>query len=286
MDGFDSKLGAATTPSIRAGWTHYRTLAAVTVAVILLVFIEPTARRLLDGQWQRGRFVYVSTTSLDVHALMGYTFLVLVVAQVWLGWRQARSGRPCSLHGRLGRALVFAVIPAFVAVGMWVVLDRSTSIAPEVSVIFKHHRPVARVALFELLGGTLWLVIRSVRAIARGDLDGHVDAFLAAFMFASAIAYIRFFYFLFWAIRGGCPLSVVGMFFVSVAVVLGLLCLVYARAGRLRANRLPIMVLAGCTLALALGGWSHYTMLDPDDLEPTSRATDEVVDASTLGQSR
>lgn len=244
------------------GWRGYRALLIVTTVMIVLVFGEPTLHRVTGGPWRRGRFTYVDTLSLDVHAVLGYVFLLCVLTQVWLGFRQVRRRVPSRVHMRLGPWLALAIIPLFIGSAAWVVLDRSTTISPELSVIFKAHRPMARAALAELLLFSSVFVARAVVAIRRGDVETHVDSIVGAYTVTSGVVLIRFLYFLFWTIRGGSPLSVMGMFFLTMVVVLGVLILAYRHAGRLRANRVPLIALGVVTVLLAVLGAPYYAMMD------------------------
>ncbi|MFT4628519.1 MAG: uncharacterized membrane protein YozB (DUF420 family) [Myxococcota bacterium] len=251
----------------------YRVVMGLMFTVIFMVFSEPTLGRLVNGVWSRGRFEYVSTLSLDVHAALGFSFVGLVFAQLVLGYQLVGSGRGRQAHTRLGRTLLFAVIPVFLLGAGWVSLDRSTTIAPEVSVIFKHHRPVVRWALFTLIGFTAFFSVRAYLSIRRGDVAAHIDAVLGAIVLASGIAIIRFLYVVFWAIRGGSPFSVVGMYFLTVVVVFALLAGAYAAAGRLKQNSGPLALLVGVNLLLAVAGTGRYTFLDPADAIPEEAST-------------
>ncbi len=243
------------------GRRSIQVLFAVLMMVTLLVFWEPSVERIVEGQWRRGRFLYAHTLSLDVHALMGLAFLIALGSQLVLGLRNTTT-RARRMHRRLGRALFFVIIPVFILTAAWVVLDRSTSIAPSLSVIFKHHRLMARVALVELLGFVAFLFARSYWAIRRGNVPAHVDSIVGAFMVASAIIVIRFLYAFIWAIWGGSPFSVMGMFFVTVLLVVLVLTLVYGLAGRLYENRHVLGSLILVTAAIALLGHSYYDLLD------------------------
>jgi len=244
------------------GWWAYKVLGGFITGVILLVFFEPTFKRLFDGQWQRGVHVFVASTSLDVHAFSGYAFVLALLVQFWLGFRLlSRKSSPRS-HMRLGRVLVLGLVPLFTLAGFWVIHDRSTNIPPEFSVVFKYDRMMNSVALYEVLALFIVLVARSYLSIRRGDVRAHVDSMVGAFAIVSAIAFIRFLYLIFWAIRGGSPLSLMSMFFLTIALVVLLLGIVYAIAGRLWANWTILLLIVVVTVFVAWLGAHHYQILD------------------------
>jgi len=243
----------------RASYTPYFVAAT---AVILIVFFEPTARRLAGGHWQRGKYVYQDSLSLDVHAVIGFTFVAAFVIQIILGRRQRAHDSARRLHEKLGKLLIILVVPLFVGTAAWVVADRSTSIAPELSVIFKVDREMGRVVLGELLVFTSFFFVRAWLAIRDGDVARHVDAVLGAFLMASAIATIRFLYSAIWATGAGSPFSVIGMYFITVAIVVGAMALAYARAGRFAANRRVLAGLVAVTVATGLLCMPLYDFMD------------------------
>ncbi len=233
-----------------------------TTAIILFVFAEPSLARLLGGEWQRGRFVYVNTASLDAHAVLGFVFVFAFLTQVAFGWAQARRRGIVRLHRLLGRALLGVVAPIFLLSALWVLLDRATNIAPEDSVVFKRDRPMLKVSLGALLVLCSGFLARATLAIRRGDVATHVDSILGAFLIAGSIALVRFLYALCWAVLGGSPLSLMGMYFVTVALVVLAMASAFALAGRLRANFVPLATVAGVAVALFIGGRDHFVFLD------------------------
>ncbi len=243
----------------RASYTPF---FAGATAIILLVFSEPTFRRLAGGHWQRGKYVYKDSVSLDVHATVGYLFVGAFILQIVWGRRQRLHESARRLHARLGKALFAVVVPAFVLAAAWVVADRSTSIAPEDSVIFQVDRVMGRVVLGELLVFTSFFFGRAALAIRAGDVPRHVDAVLGAFMMASAIAVIRFLYSAIWATGAGSPFSVIGMYFITVTIVVGAMAVAYGRAGRFAENRRTLAGLVAVTVATGILCMPLYDFMD------------------------
>ena len=66
----------------------YKYFFIATALIVFFIFFEPTLHRLAEGEWVRGRFHYVWTLSLDIHAVLGYLFVMLVMVQVLMGYRQ------------------------------------------------------------------------------------------------------------------------------------------------------------------------------------------------------
>ncbi len=240
----------------------YKYFFIATTLIVLFVFFEPTLNRLAEGEWIRGRFHYVWTLSLDIHAVFGYLFVMLVMVQVFMGYRQKSKPNLTPFHRKLGKLLFYIIIPAFALTGAWVSIERSTTIPPELSVIFRRDRMMGRIALFQLLVFFLWYAVRSLRAIKRRDVPSHLDAILGAFVLASGIAVIRFLYFLFWATRGGAPFSVVGMYLITVFIMCVQLGVAYRLAGRFQQNKMPLFCLAAVTILYAVLGANHYDFMD------------------------
>ncbi len=241
----------------------YTIAFAVNTALILFVFAEPTLHRLLQGIWQRGRFPYTWTLSLDVHALAGFTFLVAVIAQVALGLRMGERSPLRRNHRRLGRVLILGLVPAFLAITAWAIFDRSTTIPPEKSNIFITARPFMRGALsilILLIGGH---AARAYLTIRRGDVRSHLDAILSLYLVAGGIALIRLLYFVAWMIWSRSPLSVPSMFFLTVALMTGVFALTFALAGRLRENLWGIAVFLALVVVLAVTGADQLVLLNP-----------------------
>ena len=231
-------------------------------AIILFVFFEPTIRRLSEGAWIRGRFVQAWTLSLDIHAIVAYGFLALIGIQFFFGHQQTRFAAFKIGHAKLGKVLFYFVIPALLLVNFWVVFDRAFNIAQEDSVIFRSNRIFAIILMTEILVFVAWYAIRSLRALREGDIITHIDSVLGLLMCAGIVAVIRFLYAIFWAIRGGSPFSAAGMFFLSISLVVVMLALAHALAGRFAQNRMSLLAIVLVTILLAVAGAGHYTFMD------------------------
>jgi hypothetical protein len=241
----------------------YAAAFAVNTLLILFVFAEPTLRRLALGVWQRGRFPYTWTLSLDVHAVAGFAFLFAIVAQAKLGARMAKHRRLRRTHRRLGRLLILGLVPVFLAITAWAIFDRSTTIPPEKSNIFITARPFMRGALailILLIGGH---AARAYLTIRRGDVRAHLDAILTLYLVAGGIALIRLLYFIAWMIWSRSPLSVPSMFFLTVALMTGVFVLTFALAGRLRENLWGIAIFLALVIVLAVTGADQLVLMNP-----------------------
>lgn len=241
----------------------YRIAFVVNTALILFVFTEPTLHRLVQGIWQRGRFPYTWTLSLDVHALAGFAFLIAIVSQASLGARMGARSRLRRSHRGLGRALILGLVPVFLTITAWTIFDRSTTIPPERSNIFITARPFMRGALailILLIGGH---AARAYLTIRRGDVRAHIDAVLTLYLVAGGIALIRLLYFVAWMIWSRSPLSVPSMFFLTVALMTGVFILTFALAGRLRENLWGVAVFLALVIVLAVTGADQIVLMNP-----------------------
>ncbi len=229
----------------------YRWFFGVNLLIIVLVFAEPTIARLTRGQWQRGTFVFENTLSLDAHALFGYVFVLIVITQAITGFAQGGRARLQPVHRRLGRVILLVGGPLFVGVGVWMIFDRGLGLPPGRTIVFRKHGPVLIAELVQVMALVVFFLARGWLAIRRRDVPAHVDAMLTAFIVAGMIAMIRFEYALIWLFTT-CPLSVSGMYFLTVLVTAVELGVAFWLSGRLRANAWAIAVLVGTSLALGL----------------------------------
>lgn len=250
-----------TTPFARAK-KHYTLFMVLLTLVVVFAFLEPTLKRLLEGSWTRGKFNYVWTLSLDVHALMGYGFLLLFCVQYALGFFPPKKPSWRGAHKLFGRLILFVFIPAFAIANIWLVMERSSTIPSESSVIFRQYRPMIRFIMYQLLGFFLFFLARSYWAIRKRDVLLHVDSIVLAYTFAAAVAIMRLFYFLFWLIRGGSPFSLPGMYFLSAAFVLLLFLVLFSLVGRLKENKYPLVAIFVFNVLMAILGSSYYSFWD------------------------
>ncbi|MEM7153805.1 MAG: hypothetical protein AAF799_13235 [Myxococcota bacterium] len=243
----------------------YKWVFGLNFLMILFIFAEPTAKRILESVWQRGHFVYVATASLDLHAFFGFGFLGLFAAQIALGFRaRAKGGRPKSgtRHRRLGRTFAYVILPLFILGGAWVIIDRAFLLGTARSTLFHQHRAFVVIEMLHVLGLIAYFAVRGVRTIRRKDIEGHVDSMLGLFLSAGLLATIRLLYAIIWATIGENPLSISGTYLLAVAVTFVELVVVFGLAGRLTNNRTPLWVFAGSTIVMAVLGLPLYSVWD------------------------
>ena len=239
----------------------YRWFVGFNVLMVLFIFAEPTITRVFKGAWQRGRFVFENTISLDIHALFGYAFVLFFVGQTALGFRLPRRARLAPIHRNLGRAFVFAAAPLFIIVGVWMIIDRGLGLPPESTVVFRKHAVALIIELAQVLALVTVYLARGWLAIRRRDLTAHVDAMMTAFIAAAMIAGIRLVYAVIWMF-GDSPFSVSGVYFITVAATALELTAAYAMVGRLRKNAWSLALLVGSTALVAAAASPWYSIWD------------------------
>ena len=230
--------------------------------MVLLVFAEPTLKRLAAGEWSRGRFLFFPTLSLDVHGLVSFSYLFLMLGQMMLGFLHGRSTTLRRWHQRLGRFLYFGLIPVFFLAGIWVSADRALNIPTERAVVFKVDPGASLGGLVVLVLVCLAALIRSYRAIKKRDVRTHMDAIFATFAMASAVAIIRFVYLLFWLTRGGSPFSIMGSYAITMVVIFTHMLLAYHLAGRLKENARAVGMYLLVFIVYFVAAMPYYTIWD------------------------
>ena len=226
--------------------------------IILIVFFEPTFRRLAQGGWQRGKYPYEWTLSLDVHAAVAFLFLFLILIQLFLGYQQAKNPSLKSNHVRLGNTLFYVIIPLFLLANLWVTFGRFLTTNLEESILYRDSPMIAILAIVEILAFLLWYVIRSFKAIKQGDVLLHLDGIFGAFLILSGFPFIRFLFAIVWSVQDVAPFTVTGGLFITLAIIFGHLVLGYFLAGRLRQNFTPLVTLVIVSAALAILGADYY----------------------------
>ncbi len=229
------------------------------IGIIILVFLEPTFQRVIEGVWARFRLIFVWTLSLDVHAVIAYLFLILFMVQLFWGYQQTKNSGLKQYHARLGYFLMYVIIPFFILAGAWAVLDRATTIPSEESVMFRSNVTLTVIGMIHILVFLAWYTIRSFTALKQNDILMHIDSVLGIFMMASIVAVIRFMHFVFQILPEGSPFTVAGLFFITMPFILGQLALAYYLTGRLRQNRVPLLAQTFVVIIFAIVG--DYTML-------------------------
>lgn len=249
-------------PALRRAARVYAGFLAVSTAIILLVFHEPTLARLAGEPWQRRGYIYGHTSSLDVHAVVGFVLLGTVLTQMGAGLVSILRGTPRSgrLHQRLGPFLAKVLLPTFILATAVAIVDRAVRLPVEKAVLFEPFRAPVVVLLLMLLV----LVAHFTRAawvrVKQGDIGGHLDAVLMMFLVLTGIAQFRLNYSLSDLIWGYVPVTVPGMYAVSVVMVLGAGALAAALAGRLRAMRrdFAVVALVNALALVAVAPWVNF----------------------------
>ena len=245
-------------PRAKIPWP-YRVVFAANLVMIVFVFAEPTWSRLTQDTWRRGRFVWDWTLSLDVHAVLGYAFLLVVALQILTGFRRAK-GAGGARHPLVGKMFVYGGLPLFVVMGLWVIVERGF-LLDGASILFAQDGSFIALEMLHVLGLMAVFTVRAVRAIRAGEVLSHVDGMLAMFLSAGILATIRFIYALIWMV-GTNPFSIGATYFAACGLTLLELAAVWALAGRLRENRTPLLILGGTSLALAVLGSPLYSIWD------------------------
>ncbi|VAW38162.1 hypothetical protein MNBD_CHLOROFLEXI01-326 [hydrothermal vent metagenome] len=240
----------------------YAVFTVTMTILILAIFFEPTVSRLFEGIWQRQEVVFVWTFSLDVHATLGFLFIFMFILQFFFGYQQSKWPQLKRYHRRLGSAMFYVVIPLFILADIWVVIHRSTAIAPEQSVVFGQDRLMVVILILEILLFMAWYIIRSFQAVKQKDYPSHLDNIFAAYMMAGGIALFRFLFAILWATFGTSPISFVGVFFVTCALTLMLLILAFSLVGRLKQNRFPLFVFVIANVLVAILGAGNYSIIN------------------------
>ncbi|MCA9719134.1 MAG: hypothetical protein H6713_16570 [Myxococcales bacterium] len=239
----------------------YRWFLLFNVVMVLFIFAEPTIARLTEGAWKRGHFVFENTVSLDSHAAFGYLFVLLFVTQSVLGFSLLRRARLVSAHRALGRVFVFGAAPLFIAIGVWMILDRGLGLPPERTVVFRRDAIALIIELIQVMTLVAIFLGRGWLAIRRRRLTAHVDAMMAAFISAAMIAGIRLVYAVIWMF-GDSPFTVSGVYFITAALTTLELAAAFALVGRLRENRFALALVAGSTVLVIVAASPWYSVWD------------------------
>ncbi len=226
-------------PALQRTARTYAVVLLISTAIILLVFAEPTLGRLAGGPWQRRSYIYGHTWSLDVHAIAGFTLLAFVLAQMGAGIWSVLGGTGPSrkVHQKLGPFLVKGLLPAFLGITAFAIVDRAMNLPVEKAVLFEPFRTPVVVLLLMLLVVVGYFVHAAYTRVRSGDIAGHLDAVLMMFLGLTGIAQFRLDYVLSDLIWGHVPVTVPGMYVVSLGMVLGAGMLAALVAGRFRAMR-------------------------------------------------
>jgi len=256
-----SEPNTHSTISTRAKWI-YGALTFMNILLTCMVFWDAVYSRLAFGEWRRGKYLYVNTLSLDIHATIGAIFILVISAQFVLGYFAVRS-KATSIHRMIGRGLLYCVLPLFMMSALWASVDRSANIPPEKSVIFKHNVPLLVFFLVTLLLMAGYFLVVSAHAIRRGDVSLHLDTMVAAITMFAGIVWIRFLYILYWKLIGPTPFTIMGMAMNTAIIVSAMLIGAYALAGRLAANRQGIIVLLAWVALFLIGLQPFYDYFDP-----------------------
>lgn len=219
-------------------------MVVILTVIILLVFHEPTLLRLAGEPWQRRGYTYGHTTSLDVHAVVGFALLGTLLVQMVAGLTAVLQGRAGRLHRRLGRVLTRVILPVFVLSTAVAIVDRAVRLPVEKAVLFEPFRMPVVVLLLGVLGLVAHFGRAAWRRIRDGDVGGHMDAVLMMFLVITSIAQFRLNYVFCDLLWGHVPVTVPGMYAVSALMVIVAGLLAAALAGRLAAMRRDFLAAA------------------------------------------
>jgi len=85
---------------------------------------------------------------------------------------------------------------------------------------------------------------------------------LGLYVIACTVALYRFLYFIFWMTRGGSPFSIVGMFIITILMVIGQLVLAYYLGHQLKENRALLDTMLSLIITYTVLGAPFFCFMD------------------------
>lgn len=218
--------------------------------------MEPIFNRVESAVWKRGNYIFENTLSLDFHALIGSLMVMGLLVQVLWG---AGKAQKLNFHKKWGRFLARVIFPSFILIAVWAIVDRSINIDASRSVIFRADKTIICLALSQLLIFSSGFFIKSIWAIKKKDLEGHVEWFLMSYIIIGGVAYLRLFYMIIWFVNGRTPLSMMSVYFMTLGFCFCLIVSVISKKERVIINLLPLSLLLLSTFAMIVwGDFSWY----------------------------